>query len=331
MEKLSFTKLIFIVSLAMASSALDYFPEGYFNSSDLTKITWAHAVNTKQLLETNLKDSSIQMLEADLVIGTLTNSNETTVIMAHPPANTSDLSFEMFLNQTMEHNRNLTVENRKGIKLDFKEFPAAEASLAILASFNGTDSEGLRFPIWINADILAGPVNGSTDVKVNGTRLIQLQQEHLPQSTLSLGWTTRFGRQSSGEVITNGSYTREQVDEMANVIKAAFTTDSEKSNAQVTFPLRAGIALNSVENINYLLDQAGINFSSPSVTLWEGGDDPILDRPLLDQFVEAINRNRVFLDLPRSLGNDTSASFPLNPNFFLVFSLVLVLLMMLFR
>ncbi|ODN01195.1 hypothetical protein Ocin01_05469 [Orchesella cincta] len=311
------TKWIFVMSLAMASSALDYFPEGYFASTDVTNVTWAHAVNSKQLLDTNLKDSKVQMLEADLVMGTLADSNETTVIMAHPPTNTSDLSFEMFLNQTMEYNRNLTVERRKGIKLDFKEFPAVESSLALLARFNESNPELLRFPIWINADILPGPVNASSTVNVNGTLLIQLQKQYLPRSTLSLGWTTRLQ-----DDVKNGSYTREQVDEMANLIKAAFTNDTEKANAQVTFPLRAGIALNSITNIKYFLDEAGINFTSPSVTLWEGASDPKLNITELEQFKEAIHKSRVFLDLPYSLGNDTSASLALFPNRFIALSLV---------
>lgn len=68
------------------------------------------------------------MLEADVVMGKLSNSNSTNIpIMAHPPAVESDLSLEDFLNISCNNN------SSKGIKLDFKSNEAFENSTAILA------------------------------------------------------------------------------------------------------------------------------------------------------------------------------------------------------
>lgn len=66
------------------------------------------------------------MLEADVVLGNLTNSNTTKIpIMAHPPNEVSDLSLDEFLT--------VVLKNRtKGIKLDFKSIEAYKAGLEVL-------------------------------------------------------------------------------------------------------------------------------------------------------------------------------------------------------
>lgn len=71
------------------------------------------------------------MIEADIVLGTLTNttSNESIPIMGHPPADTSDLSLEQFLDRVLTYNSKTA---RKGIKLDFKTIEVFSASISIL-------------------------------------------------------------------------------------------------------------------------------------------------------------------------------------------------------
>jgi len=63
------------------------------------------------------------MLEADVVIGKINDSNSNIPIMAHPPANESDLSLEDFLQN---------IKGNKGIKLDFKTDEAFNKSKDIL-------------------------------------------------------------------------------------------------------------------------------------------------------------------------------------------------------
>lgn len=69
------------------------------------------------------------MLEADVVVGN-TNNQTGIPIMAHPPANESDLSLDNFLTEfTLRSN------NTKGIKLDFKSNEAFEISKSLLKKF----------------------------------------------------------------------------------------------------------------------------------------------------------------------------------------------------
>jgi hypothetical protein len=57
----------------------------------------------------------------------------------------------------------------------------------------------------LNADILPGPVNSNTK-PVDADRFLDLSVRLFPSSTLSVGWTTRYGG-----LIFNGSYSEEQV------------------------------------------------------------------------------------------------------------------------
>lgn len=67
------------------------------------------------------------MLEADVVLGKVTGQDVQQPIMAHPPANESDLSLENFLNTVIERKG-----IKKGVKLDFKTVEAFNASKPIL-------------------------------------------------------------------------------------------------------------------------------------------------------------------------------------------------------
>lgn len=68
--------------------------------------------------------------------------------MAHPPATTSDISLESFLNQILEFNNNLTDKAlMKGVKLDFKTTEVFSDSLQLLISLWST----MNYPVWINA------------------------------------------------------------------------------------------------------------------------------------------------------------------------------------
>ena len=97
----------------------DFWPEV---RDDLTKVTWAHAVNSKSLLKSALNDGKrpellsknnfdnvqlssvsadhIMMMEADVNVGHLIDQPSTSdpmPIMAHPPAVVSDLSLKAFV------------------------------------------------------------------------------------------------------------------------------------------------------------------------------------------------------------------------------------------
>lgn len=71
----------------------------------------------------------------------------------------------------------------------------------------------MNYPVWINADIIAGPVNNINTVPVDPVRFFNGVKQ-LPSAVLSIGWTTLWGSD-----YTEGSYTSEQVLRMVNAIK----------------------------------------------------------------------------------------------------------------
>lgn len=78
------------------------------------------------------------MLEADVVLGTITNTSgnatENIPIMGHPPEVTSDLSLEEFL-------ESVVADGKRGVKLDFKSIEAFDGSRAILEKHRANVSQ----------------------------------------------------------------------------------------------------------------------------------------------------------------------------------------------
>lgn len=74
------------------------------------------------------------MIEADVILGNLTDDPTKTIpIMGHPPNSSSDLSLESFLKQVQTYD-NTKDSKKKGIKLDFKTIEVFEASKEIVAN-----------------------------------------------------------------------------------------------------------------------------------------------------------------------------------------------------
>ena len=137
--------LTFVLSSGSAMvHVTDYWPEV---AEDLTKVSWSHATNSRAKLDKALTDSTM-MIEADVSLGA---GNKP--IMAHPPANTSDLSLEQFLESVLASTQS---GEKKGIKLDFKFLGVVEPSLVMLDKLR----DKMNFPVWLNADILKGPGGG---------------------------------------------------------------------------------------------------------------------------------------------------------------------------
>ena len=79
----------------------------YYHIDKLGDITWAHAVNNQERFQQALHDPRIMVMETDVML-----SARGEIIMAHPPARDSDLSFKEFI-QSM-------ARSKQAIKLDFK-------------------------------------------------------------------------------------------------------------------------------------------------------------------------------------------------------------------
>ncbi|XP_066146608.1 protein FAM151B isoform X2 [Euwallacea fornicatus] len=279
-----FLSLLFLL-LAFGSSIMsnglgieDFFPDAKQN---LTKITWAHAVNNRNYLNTTLKDDDINMIEADVIMGTLKSENSKNLlpVMGHPPENVSDLSLQMFLDQVKAFNLNVTVANntRKGVKLDFKSTDAFNSSIQIVTTF---DKE--NFPIWINADILPGPIDAgepTVDAKnfFKGANLF-------PNSILSIGWTTQYNDSNTG------GYKSSQISDMVDVIK------NNKISQNITFPVRAGLAAQSIDLLVNLTEQV----PNSTLTIWSSLEDNV-DTEKLRLLIKKNGLNKTFIDVPREL------------------------------
>lgn len=259
-----------------ALSVQEYFPE---IGSDLSVVTWGHAVNSQQKLQDALTEK-LMMLEADVVLGTLKGgSGEEIPVMAHPPDNVSDLSLQNFLTEVMSATQQ---GHRCGIKLDFKTVEVLQPSLSQLKVYE----KKINFPVMLNADILPGPVNSNTK-PVDADRFLDLSVRLFPSSTLSVGWTTRYGG-----LIFNGSYSEEQVEAMREALERHHVTQS------VTFPVRAGMVANSGTTLAPLM-----NIPNTTFTIWSSDYDPVNVTRLREVILDILGRDRVFVDVPKSLSD----------------------------
>ena len=107
------------------------------------------------------------MIEADVSIG---RGGEP--VMAHPPDTDSDLSLKQFLDIVIQETERGA---RKGVKLDFKAIEIVEPSLQIVKAVESK----LNFPIWLNADIIAGPGGGAP---VDADQFLALCSDYIPGS-----------------------------------------------------------------------------------------------------------------------------------------------------
>lgn len=259
----------------------EFFPDVKGN---LTKIVWAHAVNSQAELEKALSAEDVMMLEADVVMGKLSNSNSTNIpIMAHPPAVESDLSLEDFLNISCNNN------SSKGIKLDFKSNEAFENSTAILAKLRP-----FKCPVFLNADILPGPVNATT-VPLNATEFLK-GAINIPESILSVGWTTRYGKEINN---TKGRYTTEQFKKMVDTLAENHVT------LPVTYPVRAGLVANDIDAVKALLKNT--TFTNATLTIWSSEGDSV-DAAQLSKLIREVGVDKVYVDVPKSLRNELDLS-----------------------
>ncbi|XP_057367456.1 protein FAM151B-like [Daphnia carinata] len=252
-------------------SVVDIYPE---IGTDLTQVTWAHGVDTRKKLERALR-GSVMMIEADVSLGKLKGDphSPNRPIMAHPPVTASDLTLETFLDMVLDESQ------YKGIKLDFKSNDVLERALQIIKSRENR----IRVPLWLNADIIQGPVNAMSE-PLNADMFLSLTKSYFPTAVISVGWTTKVGK--------DGSYTFDHVRKMRDVLTANQIT------APVTFPVRAALAttLESRENILWLLNQ----IPGSTITIWNSFGDEV-DVPALLDFINTIGKEFIYIDVQRGL------------------------------
>lgn len=204
-------------------------------------------------------------------------------VMGHPPANTSDISLEQFLRQILEFNNKNTTTVKKGVKLDFKSTEVFNGSRALLQDLWPL----MDYPVWINADILSGPVNNTNTIPVNPDVFLQ-GCKNFSNAVLSIGWTTRWGKD-----FKEGKYEQTHVDSMTSVIR------NNSVEQEITFPIRAGIAANSkLELQNLYLDLNKTN--NVTMTVWSSAGDYV-DVGKLKDLILTFGVDKIYLDVPKEL------------------------------
>uniref|UniRef100_V9IDE0 Protein FAM151B n=1 Tax=Apis cerana TaxID=7461 RepID=V9IDE0_APICE len=268
-----------VMCASVTETVANFFPEVEGN---LTKITWAHAVNNKTMLNKTLEGNAM-MLEADVVLGKVTGQDVQQPIMAHPPTNESDLSLENFLNTVIERKG-----IKKGVKLDFKTVEAFNASKPILDKVR----DNLTFPVFLNADILEGPTN-ATATPVD-PKFFVTQAKTYPKYTLSVGWTTSYAS-SENNTENIDRYTEQQVQRMINTLKEQQVTQP------VTYPVRAGLAANDINVMKMLMENStGSGIKNATLTVWSSEGDKV-NAEKLSQLIREIGVEKVYVDVPKEL------------------------------
>eukprot|EP00111_Clytia_hemisphaerica_P015684 TCONS_00046305-protein len=241
----------------------------HFGLKDAADVTWAHAVNSQEELDDALGDEKVMMLEADVVMDPVRNIP----IMAHPPANSSDLTLEQFLTHSLKHSE------EKGIKLDFKQDEALNASIAVMQKAFKARETPLP-PIILNADILVGPNSNENQTTPISPDLFFTALAPFKTAILSPGWTTKFiGNVSEG-------YNNTDANEMTKLIQKNIVQQD------LTFPVRASLVALNPKPMHLLLNQMQ---DKVSLTVWTAKNDTYDPEDL--GFLR-LYAKKVFFDLP---------------------------------
>lgn len=144
-------------------------------------------------------------------------------------------------------------------------------------------------PVWINADILKGPVNSAVK-PVKADKFFTFAKD-VENATLSIGWTTNWGSN-----FTNGSYSAGEVEAM---IKSIEKNKNSTAGHPITFPVRAGIAAQSKSSLQHLYDTVS-KTNTVTFTIWSGNDDSV-DVKQLQALILSFGVDKVYVDVPKTL------------------------------
>ena len=234
------------------------------------KQSWSHSTCTVESLNKALSDEGITAIESDILMGTVVSSSEQSPstsqpIMAHPPKNTSDLSFEKFVELSMDKNGEL----KKHLKLDIKEAECIDPILKTMAK-RPIAKNSSRI-IYFNADILPGPAVRDSKF-IEGNMFIDkclkfIQEDGNPQNyAFSLGWKT--------DCLSFFGYTPTDVKAMQGLMEQYQL--SEKC-AGVVLAVNARVLAKQIGCFDELLKV----FPSSQLLIWTGTGEPPISSLLL--------------------------------------------------
>lgn len=154
----------------------------------------------------------------------------------------------------------------------------------------------IRYPVWINADIIPGPVDSEV-IPVNPDEFLS-KCKQLSNATLSIGWTTEWN--SKSEI---GEYTEKQIDEMIDAIERNQLNGTKHA---ITFPVRAGIAAQSQKALEKLINHTR-DTNNATLTIWSSETDAV-NATNLQNLILSFGVDRVYLDVPQKLASELNLS-----------------------
>ena len=204
--------------------------------------------------------------------------------MGHPPACDGELSLASFLEQVSRasfQNNQSSEDACPILKLDFKSDRALQSGLAPVEKYLRALSPARHKHLWINADILRGPPLSSTGDPRFAARDFLDKSAELPNTTLSVGWTT-------GLADVHSPYVASMVDEMIALV--------DDLQCEITFPVRA-TSFNSESwiHLRKLYDRC----SRWTLTLWWSKELPTEQLDFIYSTLESDERykNRTYYDI----------------------------------
>eukprot|EP00928_Gymnodinium_smaydae_P013880 TRINITY_DN15034_c0_g1_i1.p1 TRINITY_DN15034_c0_g1~~TRINITY_DN15034_c0_g1_i1.p1 ORF type:complete len:443 (+),score=90.37 TRINITY_DN15034_c0_g1_i1:88-1416(+) len=203
---------------------------------------------------------------------------------------------------------------RKGVKLDFKEFDCVEPALEHMR--RRKLCENMEGHVWLNADIFAGP--GALSRPLNAERFVALCADRLPEAVLSLSWGTSaisFGlREYTCEMVDKMiSLCTTPLDELADSVHSKNISASpvdkrhfrgrtaQERFRHITFAVSADYVLDSAEELRRLLQSV----PGSSLTIFSGFAGFSVSPSYVRDVLLAFRDHSVFLDL--KLSSDASA------------------------
>lgn len=151
----------------------------------------------------------------------------------------------------------------------------------------------MEYPIWINADILRGPINAQFK-PVDPEEFLKGCRE-LTNATISPGWTTQLV-----PFLQKGAYYPPHINQMIETLE---THQIINSTHPVTFPVRAAIATQSKDTLIDLLNRMNrTERGSATLTIWSSAEDKVNITALRDLIV-SVGLDRVYVDVPSKIYN----------------------------
>lgn len=141
----------------------------------------------------------------------------------------------------------------------------------------------MSYPMWLNADILQGPFKANATPVKSDEFLSRAKQYR--NATLSVGWTTQFNK-----TLADKGYNSTHMSQMLEALRKHQITQN------VTFPVRAGLAVNSQSLLKQLIKDR----PNSTLTIWSGQNDTF-EINKLQKLILKIGVENTYLDVPKDV------------------------------